>query len=185
MVKDWIVSTSLSEQFSFYTRANVGEVFPDPVAPLTFSFGFQSEDGLGGSEVGFREAYYRIGVMTRDELPEDECVFLGVTGGYAYLNASALRMLGTRGPGMTAQDIDDSFFGDAPGVPPIVDEPWHHRPELTDKIGETFGWTLTTPNLPDVLQDEVEMNELRANRPDYSAMSDREILDRSWALMND
>ncbi|MEZ5343890.1 MAG: PEP-utilizing enzyme, partial [Acidimicrobiales bacterium] len=123
--------------------------------------------------------------MTRDELPEDECVFLGVTGGYAYLNASALRMLGARGPGMTAQDIDDSFFGDAPGVPPIVDEPWHHRPELTEKIGETFGWTLTTPNLPEVLQDEITMNELRANRPDYSTMTDREILDRSWALMEE
>ncbi|MEZ5343891.1 MAG: hypothetical protein R2706_21360 [Acidimicrobiales bacterium] len=52
MVKDWIVKTSLSEQL-FYTRANVGEVFPDPVAPLTFSFGFQNDDGLGGSEIGF------------------------------------------------------------------------------------------------------------------------------------
>ncbi len=185
MVKDWIVETSLSEKFPFYTRANVGEVFPDPVAPLTFSFGFQNEEGLGGSEVGFREAYYRIGVMTPDEMPADECVFLGVTGGYAYLNASALRMLGARGPGMTAQDIDDSFFGDAPGVPPIVDEPWHDRPELTAKIGETFQWTLTTPNLPDVLADEATMNDLRANRLDLSAMTDREILDTSWALMEE
>ncbi len=114
MVDKWLVETDLSEEWDFYTRANIGEVFPDPVSPLSF-FYFQHDGVLGGSEMGFRNAYYRIGVMTPDELPDDQCVFLGVTGGYGYLNASALRMLGHRAPDMTAKDIDDSFFGDAPG----------------------------------------------------------------------
>ena len=118
MVDRWLVETDLSDEWDFYTRANVGEVFPDPVAPLSFSY-FQHTGGLGGSELGFRNAYYRIGAMERGELPEDQCVFLGVTGGYCYLNASALRMLGHRAPGMTAQDIDDAFFGDAPGCPRV------------------------------------------------------------------
>ncbi len=155
MVDKWLVETDLSDEWDFYTRANVGEVFPDPVAPLSF-FYFQHDDPehgrvLGGSEMGFRNAYYRIGVMTPDELPDDECVFLGITGGYAYLNASALRMLGHRAPNMTAKDIDDAFFGDAPGVPEFVVKPGFDRPELTAKIAETFGWVLTTPDLPDVL----------------------------------
>ena len=102
MVDTWLVETDLNEEWDFYTRANIGEVFPDPVAPLSF-FYFQHEGGLGGSEMGFRNAYYRIGVMTPDELPDDQCVFLGVTGGYGYLNASALRMLGHRAPDMTAE----------------------------------------------------------------------------------
>jgi rifampicin phosphotransferase len=181
MVDKWLVETDLSEEWDFYTRANIGEVFPDPVAPLSFQY-FQHAEGLGGSELGFRNAYYRIGVMTPDELPDDECVFLGVTGGYAYLNASALRMLGHRAPGMTAQDIDDSFFGDAPGVPEFVVKPGFDRPELTEKIGETFNWVLTTPDLPDVLAHERTMNELRANRPDLSAMSDRELIDHATNL---
>ncbi len=184
MVDKWMVETALSERHSFYTRANVGEVFPDPVAPMTFSFGFLGEDGLGGSEIGFREAYYRIGVMTPDEIPDDENVFLGVAGGYAYLNASALRMLGHRAPGMTAQDIDDSFFGDAPGVPPFVVREGDDRPELTEKIGETFGWVLTTPDLPDVLEQERLANSLRANRPDLASMSDRELSDYAWDLLD-
>ena len=181
MVDKWLVETDLSEEWDFYTRANIGEVFPDPVSPLSF-FYFQHAGGLGGSEMGFRNAYYRIGVMTPDELPDDECVFLGVTGGYGYLNASALRMLGHRAPDMTAQDIDNSFFGDAPGVPPFVVKPGFDRPELTEKIGETFNWVLTTPDLPDVLEHERLMNELRANRPDLSAMSDRELIERGLAL---
>ena len=176
MVADWIVETDLSPEWDFYTRANVGEVFPDPVAPLSF-FYFQNHDGLGGAEMGFRNAYYRIGVMEPTELPDDECVFLGVTNGYCYLNASALRMLGHRAPGMTADDIDAAFFGDAPGVPEFVVKPGFDRPDLTEKIGATFGWVLTTPDLPDVLGHEKTMNKLRANRPDFTAMSNDELID--------
>ncbi|MEZ5230545.1 MAG: hypothetical protein R2710_28915, partial [Acidimicrobiales bacterium] len=181
MVDSWLVETDLSEEFDFYTRANVGEVFPDPVAPLSF-FYFENENGLGGSEMGFRRAYYKIGVMTPDELPDDECVFLGVVNGYCYLNASALRMLGHRAPGMTASDIDDAFFGDAPGVPEFVVKPGFDREELTAKIGETFGWVLTTPNLPEVLAEEQIVNGLRANRPDFSTMSNRELFDYAMDL---
>lgn len=184
MVDKWLVETDLSEAFDFYTRANIGEVFPDPVAPFSFSY-FQNENGLGGSEMGLRNAYYRIGVMTPDELPIDECVFLGVTGGYGYLNATALRMLGHRAPGMTAEDIDASFFGDAPGVPEFVIKDGFDRPDLTEKIGETFGWVLTTPNLPDVLGHEREMNELRTNRPDLTSMSDQELLDYALTIADE
>jgi rifampicin phosphotransferase len=182
-VERWLVETSLSERFPFYTRANIGEVFPDPVAPLTFSFGFLGPDGLGGAELGFRDAYYRVGVMEPAELPDDANVFLGVVGAYAYLNASALRLLGHRAPGMTYKDIDDSFFGDAPGVPPFEPGPDDDRPDLTEKIGATFGWVLTTPDLPDVLAHQQQVNTLRTQRPELAAMSDRELLDHAWSTL--
>ena len=181
----WLVGTALSERFPFYTRANVGEVFPDPVAPLSHSFAFQHADGLGGAEMGFRNAFVEIGAFDHDEFPPDECVFLGVVGGYCYLNASAMRLLGHRAPGMTFQDIDDSFFGDAPGVPPFEVQPGDDRPDLTARIGETFHWVLTTESLPDVLADQQTMNQLRADRPDLSAFSDRELVDRVWELFDE
>ena len=123
--------------------------------------------------------------MERGELPEDQCVFLGVTGGYCYLNASALRMLGHRAPGMTAADIDASFFGDAPGVPEFVVKPGFDRPDLTEKIGATFNWVLTTPDLPDVKRHEEVMNELRRTRPDLAAMSDRELVESTLAIADE
>ena len=46
MVDKWLVETDLSEEWNFYTRANVGEVFPDPVAPLSF-FYFQHAERAG------------------------------------------------------------------------------------------------------------------------------------------
>jgi pyruvate,water dikinase len=183
MVDKWLVETDLSEEWDFYTRANVGEVFPDPVAPLTYSYIFK--DGRPGpSEMGFRDAYDRIGAVEHAELPADECVYLGITGGYCYLNASALRMLGHRAPGMSAEDIDTAFFGDAPGVPEFVVKDGFDRPDLTAKIGETFGWTLTTPDLPDVLAHEQLVNGLRAARPDMSAMSNQELFDYGEELMD-
>ena len=37
--KYYVTDTDLSERFPIYTRANVGEVFPDPVTPLTRAIG--------------------------------------------------------------------------------------------------------------------------------------------------
>ena len=181
----WVVSTKVSERFPFYTRANVGEVFPDPVAPSSFSYAFAFDGELKGSEIGFREAYKKLGAFTEDEYDPDECVFLGVHNGYCYLNASMMRLLGHRAPGMTSADIDYAFFGDAPGVPPYVEQPGDTRPELTEKIGEVFGWALSVTELEEVKADEQFVNDLRANRPDAAAMSDAELLARSRALYDD
>jgi len=183
MVQQWIVETTPHQGLSFYTRANIGEVFPDPVSPMSFSW-FEHGGTIGGAEIGFRNAYYRIGVMTPDELPPDKAVFLGVTNGYGYLNASALRLLGHRAPGMTYKDIDDAFFGDAPGVPDFKPQPGDDRPDLAQKIGGTFQWVLTTPDLPDVAAHQVMVNKLRQKRPDFTAMSDRELVDYFWELMD-
>jgi pyruvate,water dikinase len=94
-------------------------------------------------------------------------------------------MLGHRAPGMTTQDIDDAFFGDAPGVPEFVVKPGFDRPDLTEKIGATFNWVMTTPDLPDVKRHEEQMNELRRSRPDMSALSDRELIESALALADE
>jgi len=185
MAERWLVETALNERWSFYTRANVGEVFPDPGAPASFSFAFQDDSGLRGAELGFRNAFLRLGAFDPDEFPPDECLFLGVANGYCYLNAGALRIIGHRSPGMTAADIDASFFGDAPGVPPFVPQPGDDRPDLTEKIGATFQWALTTDGLPEVTADEDWLRELRAARRDPATLSDRELLDQAWEKLDD
>lgn len=184
MVDKWLVETDLNERWNFYTRANVGEVFPDPVAPLTFGW-LQDGDGIHAFENGFRKAYYRYGCLAADEFPPDRAAILGVFGGYTYLNASAMRMIGHRAEGMTAQTVDDVFFGDAPGVPEFVAEPYHDRPDLTAKTGETMLWALTATDLPGVSRHESFVNDLRRDRPDIPAMSDRELVDHAMGLMNE
>ena len=73
--KYYVTDTDLSERFPLYTRANVGEVFPDPVTPLT------SSTGLWQAELGWRDAWERIGAFDASEFPPDQFSQLGVVAG--------------------------------------------------------------------------------------------------------
>jgi pyruvate,water dikinase len=112
----YVTDTDLSERFPLYTRANVGEVFPDPVTPLT------SDTALWYAELGWRDAWVRMGAFEADEFPADQYCQLGVQGGYCYLNASLIRIFGERAPGLSWQTMDETFFGVMPGIPPYEEQ---------------------------------------------------------------
>ena len=118
--KFYVTDTNLSERFPLYTRANVGEVFPDPVTPLT------GGPLLWLSERGWRDAWVRMGAFDEEEFPPDWCQ-LAVVGGYCYLNASLIRLFGVRAPGLSWQDMDAQFFGALPGIPDYVEAPGEER----------------------------------------------------------
>jgi len=177
MSEEYFVGTKTSDRYPVWTRANVGEVFPDPVALSTFDFAFQNDEGIQISELGFRDAYIKIGAFEESEFDPENPVFLGVFGGYTYLNASLMRIFGERAPGLSAHDIDEAFFGVQPGIPAYEQHPDDPSPEAEARIGEVFLWALTTPDLPEVLKQEQQVNALRDQRPDFSSMDDHEIVD--------
>ena len=170
----YVTDTSLSERFPIYTRANVGEVFPDPVTPLT------SDTALFLAELGWRDAWERMGAFDPDEFPPDDYCQLGVLGGYCYLNASLIRLFGERAPGLSWQMMDEQFFGAQPGIPPYEEMPGDVRPDMTEKIGATFTWVFGQQSLDDLTEltdDRVETKALRTTRPDLSALTDADL----WA----
>ena len=59
-----MADSTLSARFPIYTRANVGEVFPDPVTPLTF------DSGLWLAELGWRDAWARMGAFEAEEFAD-------------------------------------------------------------------------------------------------------------------
>ena len=122
--KYYVTDTDLSTRFPIYTRANVGEVFPDPVTPLT------SDTALFDAELGWRDAWLRMGAFDPDEFPEGTFCQLAVQGGYCYLNASLIRLFGERAPGLSWQAMDEQFFGAQPGIPPYEEMPGDVRPDL-------------------------------------------------------
>ncbi|WP_419910847.1 PEP-utilizing enzyme [Candidatus Poriferisodalis sp.] len=173
----YFVGTKPSERYPIWTRANVGEVFPDPVRMSTFDFAFQNDDGIRISELGFRDAYVQMGAFDYDEFDPDDCVFLGVFGGYTYLNAAIGRVFGARAPGIDVDTVDRTFFGEQPGIPPYEPHPDDASPEAEQRIGETFLMLFAAPALPEVHEDEQNIAELRAQRPDFTQMGDHEIID--------
>ena len=173
----WVSDNDPSTRFPLYTRANVGEVFPDPVFPFTRSAAL-----LNMSEMGWRDAFERMGAFELSEFRPDDLDIIGVFGGYCYLNASVTRLFGERAPGLSWQAMDAQFFGTQPGIPPYVEMPGDVRPDLSEKIGAWLGYVLTVENLPELLDDQAETKRLRAARPDLSAMSDEELLARGVDL---
>ena len=176
----YVTDTALSERFPIYTRANVGEVFPDPVTPLT------SSSALFASELGWRDAWARMGAFDVDELPADDFCQLGVQGGYCYLNASLIRLFGVRAPGLSWQVIDEQFFGAQPGIPPYKESPGDERPDLTEKIGATFAWVFGQHCLDDLTEltaDRIETKALRENRPDLAAATLGELWQRALDMV--
>jgi len=173
----WVCDVEPSPRFPLYTRANVGEVFPDPVFPFTASAGL-----FDGAELGWRDAWVRIGAFELDEFRSDVMDVLGVFGGYCYLNASVIRLFGERAPGLSAQAMDEQFFGTQPGIPPYEVQPGDVRPDLSEKVGAWMGYVLTATSLPELVDDQVLTRKLRSDRPDTSTMSDEALFDRAVAL---
>jgi rifampicin phosphotransferase len=175
----WIVDSRPSRRYPIYTRANVGEVFPDPVTPLSATIGITAE-----AEPGWRDAWERFGAIELDEYDPDNNEIIGVFGGYCFLNVSLSRIIGVRTPGLTPEIIDDTFFGSQPGIPPYAPQPSDERPDLSERVGATLQWILTTSDRADLVAEQEAMEALRDARPDLATLSDAELVGRLRDLMS-
>ena len=167
----WIVDDEPSRRYPIYTRGNIGEVFPLPVTPLTWTLGARP-----CSERGWRDAFARYGAFDADEFDPASPEIIGCFGGYGYLNVSISRILGVRTPGLTPEQVDYSFWGEMAGVPPYDPQPTDESPAHAERIQKTVEWILTTEDFGELLDDQREMAQLRADRPDFSGFSDEELV---------
>ena len=177
MAEGWIVDDAPSARYPIYTRGNVGEVFPDPVAPLSATLAITPY-----AEPGWRDAVVRTGVFSADEFDPDRNEIIGVFGGYCYLNVSINRISGVRVPGMTPEMIDLALFGDQPGAPPYEPRPGDDDPERATAAFEWLIWVMTATELPELVEDERRTKQLRDQRPDVGALSEAQLVDRTRAL---
>jgi len=169
----WPVDNDPSERFPIYTRANIGEVFPDVVMPFSWTLW-----GIPHSEPGWRQALCNLGAFDFEEFTPDRMEMLSVFGGYGYLNVSASRIFGRRAPGLSPEAIDASFFGEQPEVPPYSEGPSDASPAHEAKLGETIAWVLSAPALPELLEARARLITLRDERPVLATLSDEALLTR-------
>ena len=174
----WIVDDEVSERYPIYTRGNIGEVFPLPVTPLTWTMGARP-----CSEPGWRDALVRYGAFDADEFSADQLEILGCFGGYGYLNVSISRILGVRTPGLTPEQVDYSFWGEMAGVPPYQPQPTDESSVHEARVQATVGWILTATDLPELVDDQREMAALRASRPDLAALDNAALVAHIRSLL--
>jgi len=171
----WATDNPPSRDWPLYTRGNVGEVFPKVVLPLTWDlFGQEAENG-------WRAAYRTMGLLQPDDLSAEEpMVILSVFGGYCYINASYVRVLGVRAPGGTVEAIDSQFFGesDAPGYRA---KPGDKNLRSSAKLARTVVRLLGTKDLPGLRDDQAAVETYLRAAPPLDATDD-ELLSHVEAL---
>ena len=167
--KIWETDNPPSIKWPLYTRGNVGEVFPEVVLPFTWGLIGQA------AEDGWREAFVRMGLVAEGDFADDEpMTILSVFGGYCYINASYVRMLGVRAPGGDVATIDQTFFGgsDAPEYG-ARDGDKNRRASL--KLAATVLRLLNTKDLPALRADKVKAERFASKAPAADA-SDEALL---------
>ena len=169
----WIADQAWEDRYSFWTRANVIEVLPEPVSPL----GWDLVWAHGACLAGWRDLFVDRCGMAESDLDVDHPQMAGIFGGYAYLGASLFRVWAGRVPGMTPTTIDEVYFSDHPDVPPYVHEPWHDNEATTAKMTEWLGWVTVGRDQSELEEDRAESLRIAAARPDHENLSDQELFD--------
>lgn len=173
----WIDDNVYNPKFGFWSRANVGEVLPDPPSPLGWDLVFE-----GGTVLGWRDCMVnRLGIGD-DEVHPTRPEVVGIFGGYAYLGITLLRAWAARTPGFTPEALDAAYFAGNPDIPAYVHEPWHDNPNTTEVMTGWLGWVMGDRNQDELEADRVAALAARDERPNLTALSDTELYQRAVAL---
>ncbi len=173
----WIADTEQSERFPIYTRGNADEVGPDPFTPLNWSLAWEQ-----GVVPGTAWGWIHMGTFKEEEFLWTQPETYGSWGGYFYNQVSVGRVFGHRMPGLTADAIDVSFFGQNPAVPKYVEDPRDNDEECSAALGATFAGILGNSQV--ALLDEflAEVKAWVASRPDLASVSDAELVEYGRAM---
>ncbi|HEU5267716.1 MAG TPA: PEP-utilizing enzyme [Jatrophihabitans sp.] len=166
----WLTDWERSERMPFYTRANAGEVLPDPASPLGWTLVFEK-----GLLPGWLRGMVEFGIYRDGELPTERPPVVGTFGGYFYINLSHCRVMAIR-MGMTVEAFDAALLGSADIAPPYKPHPDDVNAECSAKVGATIGEILGATSFPQIEADLARVLAKRRDRPDLSAMSDAELV---------
>ncbi len=172
----WIDEETYDPKFDVWTRANVGEVLPEPPSPLGWDLVFGTHCRRGWRDTSVTHLGFEP-----HEIDPEKPETVGIFGGYAYLGLTLTRVWAERTPGFTADAIDAAYFGGA-DVPPYVAQDWHDNPHTTEVMAGWLGWVMGDMNQDAVNASTTEAHDIRASRPDLSAASDADVLARARAF---
>ena len=164
--KIWETDNPPSAKWPLYTRGHVGEVFPEVVLPFTW-------DLIGkAAEDGWRQAFVKMGLVADGDFPDDEdMIILSVFGGYCYIDASYVRILGVRAPGGKVENIDSMFFGES-DAPAYEQRDGDKNLKATLRLAKTLFRLLSTKELPAMEQDKVKVDRFTDRYPGDDATND-------------
>lgn len=179
----WITDWPFSDRYPQYTRANAGEVLPDPSSPLNVTLVWNK-----GVNAGWREGYVdseALGCHYEEELDKQWPETIGNFGGYHYTNLTATAIIGARLPGLNIETWNRLWIGDRDDIPPHPHRDSDNDPEITQRLADKGAWVLTTTDYPQVEEAKARAKRARESRPDLSTLSDKDLIDRARSMTDD
>lgn len=170
----WLSDTEVGTRFPLFTRANADEVGPAPFTPLTWSLAWEH-----GAIPGTADGWVHLGAFRPQEFRSPVAEVFGCWGGWFYNQVSVGRVFGVRAPGADSGDIDRTYFGGQPGVPPYQPWPGDEDPALSAATGERLAAALRTETLPYADELIARVAEWSSGRPDLASLNDGELVRRA------
>jgi phosphohistidine swiveling domain-containing protein len=166
----WLIDWERSERMPFYTRANAGEVLPDPASPLGWTLVFEK-----GLLPGWLRGLVEFGIYREGELPMDRPPVAGMFGGYFYINLSHCRVVAIR-MGLTVEAFDAALLGNAAAAPPYQPRPDDPCEQCSARVARTIGEILTASEFPQIDADLERILAKRRGRPDLTVLSEAALV---------
>jgi rifampicin phosphotransferase len=161
----WLTDWRRSERMPCYTRANAGEVLPDPASPLGWTLVFEQ-----GLLPGWLRGLVEFGIYRDGELDTAHPPVVGSFGGYFYINLSHCRVVAIR-MGLTVEAFDAALLGSAAAAPPYQPHPDDPCDTCSAKVAQTIGEILAATDFPQIDEDLERVLAKRRNRPDLGKLS--------------
>lgn len=172
----WLTDTVPSQRFPVYTRLNANDVLPDPITPLGASFCW-----VPAVIPGWAAGYAALGSFLPSELTGEEySPVAGFFYGHLYINQSNVRIVGMR-QGIGWKAIDSAFF--SADSPPHDESPDDVNEQCSARMAERTQWALTTTTFPELEEERLIADRVRANRPDLAALTPAALVMYARSLM--
>lgn len=160
-------------ELPLWTRAVIGDMLPDAVTPLSWSLVWEST-----AAHGWRDCLIERFGFDEEEISSSHPESVAAFGGFAYLNASVLRVWADRTPSLATDHIDPVLTA-GPKPPPTYRAPnWSDPDSVTvGMLRQWYDWVLRSRNQRELSRAVADVGELLVKPGDWSAMTDVELMD--------
>lgn len=173
----WVPDTPAQEAKALWTRALASEIFTNPVMPLDHDLVLRGSLIPAWSD----QLVDEHGVLP-SEIGDGRPGLVALFGGYAYINASLLRLWAARMPVLAPDHLDRAYLGQHPDLPPTGDEARQECPEdKIDSLSRWLQWVLVDGDQSTLESDHRASLRLRSGRPDLAVLGDQELFDHLQA----
>ena len=157
---------------SLWCRGNVGEVFPNVMAPLSASL------YRGAMERGQADAAREWGMVTDKQyaaFADGHGWLTGVFGGYLYGNVTLARGAVARSPGLTVELVDEQMFG-LSDAPPHTRTKGERDPASAVKSVRKLATTMRRPDDSQLRQDQADVAAYVSRQPSIDTASNDDLI---------